>query len=71
MPVMRCSIYTPLTNGKKLEWAEQCTKAFELLKSKMTELPILGYPDFSKSANDFITTTDASTFATGAMLSQF
>ena len=59
-----------VANGKKLEWTENCSQAFELLKLKLTEPPILGYPDFSKLANEFILTTDASNVAAGATLTQ-
>ena len=42
-------------------------KAFELLKQKLTEAPILAHPDFGK---EFILDTDASGVAIAAVLSQ-
>lgn len=48
-------------------WTQQCQKSFETLKNKLTNPPVLAYPDFSKP---FILTTDASGFACGAVLSQ-
>lgn len=48
-------------------WTEQCQKAYETLKNKLIEPPILQYPDFDKP---FILTTDASNYALGAVLSQ-
>ena len=51
----------------KARWTEECTKAFKLLKEKMTNPPVLGYPDFSQP---FIVETDASFDGLGAILSQ-
>ena len=51
----------------KERWTPECTKAFEILKEKMTNPPILGYPDFTKP---FIVETDASFDGLGAVLSQ-
>ena len=51
----------------KKRWTPECTKAFETLKEKMTNPPILGYPDFTKP---FIVETDASFDGLGAVLSQ-
>ena len=48
-------------------WSEQCQEAFERLKKKMVEAPVLAHPDFSKP---FIIDTDASDAAIGAVLSQ-
>ena len=51
----------------KFIWSEECQKSFEILKSALTESPILAYP----SQNDhFVLDTDASNYGMGAVLSQ-
>src|SRR6516162_7378611 len=37
-----------LQKNKKFEWTEKQQEAFETLKSKLIEQPILAYPDFTK-----------------------
>ena len=49
------------------EWDSVCQNAFELLKQKLIEAPVLAYPSFDK---DFTLETDASTLGLGAILSQ-
>lgn len=65
------SIATPLTKLLKkntpFNWDENCQEAFEKLKSALCSEPVLVYPDFTKPFN---LTTDASTKALGAILSQ-
>jgi hypothetical protein len=51
----------------KFEWKEKQEKAFETLKKKLTEAPILANPDFTKP---FELTTDASGGGLGIILSQ-
>lgn len=46
---------------------EKCVKAYEELKKKLTSPPVLAHPDFER---EFIIRTDASQFASGAVLSQ-
>ena len=48
-------------------WNEDCQKAFETLKEKLTTAPILIYPDFTKP---FLLYTDASYQGLGAVLAQ-
>ncbi|MCG8033577.1 MAG: Ty3/Gypsy family RNase HI domain-containing protein, partial [Candidatus Thiodiazotropha taylori] len=48
-------------------WSGECEDAFEKLKKKMTESPVLAHPDFTKP---FILDTDASDIAIGGVLSQ-
>ena len=51
----------------KFEWTTACHEAFTSLKKRLTQAPILAYPDYSKP---FIVDTDASQVAMGAVLSQ-
>jgi len=60
-------LYKLLKKDAKFVWSEAQENAFEHLKSKLINRPILQYPDFSK---EFILTTDASNSGLGAMLSQ-
>ncbi|CAG2249601.1 Retrovirus-related Pol polyprotein from transposon 17.6,Retrovirus-related Pol polyprotein from transposon 297 [Mytilus edulis] len=53
--------------GREYLWTEECQDAFQTLKSKLLEAPILSHPDFSRP---FILDTDASQSAIGAVLSQ-
>jgi hypothetical protein len=65
------AIARPMTDLLKKDnewiWAEKEQASFDLLKFKLTNEPLLQYPDFSKP---FILTTDASGYAIGAILSQ-
>jgi hypothetical protein len=58
---------TLLTKETSWRWTLKEQESFDLLKSKLTEYPILQYPDFQKP---FILTTDASGYGLGAVLSQ-
>ena len=49
------------------EWNEECQKAFECLKQKLVQAPILTYSNFER---DFVLETDASVKGIGAVLSQ-
>lgn len=51
----------------KFLWDDKCEVSFTILKECLTTSPVLSYPDFRK---EFILTTDASTTALGAVLSQ-
>ena len=53
--------------GQTFSWTEECMKAFEMLKQKLTEVPILAHPDFGK---EFILDTDARDVAIVAVLLQ-
>jgi hypothetical protein len=52
---------------KSFHWTEEVEKCFNLLKKKITEQPILVFPDFSKT---FQVKCDVSGFAIGEVLSQ-
>jgi hypothetical protein len=65
-------ITAPLTDltkgeGKSIVWTPQCQAAFDTLKHALTHAPVLAYPIYS---DPFTLTTDASKYATGAILSQ-
>ena len=49
------------------KWSEECDRAFVVLKERLTNIPILTHPDFSKS---FILDTDASDQSIGVLRSQ-
>ncbi|KAL4154312.1 hypothetical protein QTP88_000195 [Uroleucon formosanum] len=56
-----------LNKDVPFEWSTECQRAFEMLKQKLVQAPVLQYPDFERP---FILTTDASQFAIGSILSQ-
>jgi hypothetical protein len=56
-----------LKKEKGFEWGEIQQKAFEELKQKLVEYPILQHPNFEKP---FIVITDASGIGLGVVLSQ-
>ena len=67
------TVASPLTDlikkDQKFEWTERCEEAFQLLKKKLIEAPVLVYP--SRDDQDlFILDTDASNTGIGAVLSQ-
>ena len=54
-------------SDKKFNWTGEHQEAFDLLKTRLTSVPVLGYPDFSRP---FDLETDASMQGLGAILSQ-
>jgi len=65
------NIATPLTNLTKkattYEWTEQCEKAFQELKKRLTSAPILALPSADK---DFTVYSDATRSGLGCVLMQ-
>ncbi|XP_078246874.1 uncharacterized protein LOC144588278 [Pogona vitticeps] len=51
----------------KVKWTPECQKAFDALKAKIVDAPILKSPDFNKP---FVLQTDASELGLGAVLLQ-
>ncbi|KAM8702148.1 hypothetical protein ACLKA7_005592 [Drosophila subpalustris] len=56
-----------LKKGQKWEWKPEQQAAFEELKARLTEAPVLACPDFSEK---FVLQTDASDCGLGAVLTQ-
>ena len=55
------------TKDAQFDWSPACQEAFNCLRQKLVESPVLAYPDFSKN---FVLETDASICGLGAVLSQ-
>ena len=53
--------------NREFHWNEECQASFEVLKKRLTEAPILAYPD---PDGKFILDTDASATGIGGVLSQ-
>ena len=51
----------------RFHWTQECQHAFDILRQKLIEAPVLAYPSFDK---EFILETDASVSGLGAVLSQ-
>ena len=65
------TIAAPLTDLTKKEaafhWSDACENAFQTLKEKLTQAPILAYPDYQK---EYLLYTDVSSSAIGMVLAQ-
>jgi len=51
-------------------WDSKCGKAFQALKSHLVQSPVLAYPCFDSTADEFVLQTDASAVGLGAILEQ-
>jgi hypothetical protein len=60
-------LYQLLKQDHPWNWSKECDDSFLAFKKMLSEAPVLAFPDFSKP---LILTTDASGYATGAILSQ-
>jgi transposase InsO family protein len=56
-----------LQKNVEYKWTEDCQSAFQQLKEKLTEAPVLAFPDYKLK---FILTTDACDSGIGGVLSQ-
>lgn len=65
--ISKC-LHSLTSKNNKWIWTEECDRAFEELKKKLQNAPILGYPDINDGS--FILGTDASNEAIGCVLSQ-
>ena len=68
------NVAAPLTklSQKRVQysWNTKCEDAFQLLKSKLSQSPILAYPKIGWDESPFILQTDASNIGLGAVLEQ-
>ncbi|CAB4418771.1 unnamed protein product [Rhizophagus irregularis] len=60
-------LHNLMKKGTEFEWKEEQQVAFDILRTKLIEKPILVYPDFDK---EFILITDGSKIGLGAVLAQ-
>ena len=67
-------IAAPLHNLTKKDvpfsWNPVCTEAFNQLKDKLPQAPVLAFPQFTADAPPFLLQTDASAVGLGAVLEQ-
>ena len=56
--------------GNSFKWSQERSDAFNLLKQKLVQAPILVFPNFSTAASPFVVYTDASSTGIGAVLEQ-
>ena len=56
--------------GMSFDWNESCQQAFNQLKQKLTQAPVLAYPAFGPSAKQYVFKTNTSNTGIGAVLEQ-
>ena len=56
--------------GALFSWDPACQSAFDILKERLTQAPVLTYPEFSPSSEPFSLQTDASAVGIGVVLEQ-
>ena len=64
---LNCLLKDEFKNKSNWKWGIKEQLAFDTLKERLTNAPLLGYPEYGK---DSILYTDASTYALGAVLAQ-
>ena len=57
-------------NNAEIQWTEECNNAFESIKKRLTEAPVLAFPRFDRQAGTMVLQTDASGVGLGAVLEQ-
>ena len=57
-------------NNAEFQWTEECNNAFESIKKRLTEAPVLAFPRFDRQAGTMVLQTDASGVGLGAVLEQ-
>ena len=57
-------------NNAEFQWTEECNTAFESIKKRLTEAPVLAFPRFDRQAGSMVLQTDASGVGLGAVLEQ-
>lgn len=66
LSIAKC-LHTLTEKGAGFKWTSDCQSAFDTLKLRLTNAPILGHPDFD---HPFMLDTDASNVSIGTVLSQ-
>ena len=64
------SLHELMQKDVSFRWTSECDHAFNLLKEKLTQAPIVVYPQFGSEATPFILETDASDVGIAAVLQQ-
>jgi len=54
----------------QFSWIDECDNAFNVLKNKLAQAPVLAYPQFSLKSPVFVLQNDASSSGVGAALEQ-
>jgi hypothetical protein len=63
--ILSCPLNDMLKKGHQFVWNADSDKAFQILKQKMVQAPVLAVPDFDKT---FVLETNASDLGIGAVL---
>ena len=69
-----CNIAAPLhfltQKDVPFSWDSKCDEAFQALKAYLVQAPVLAYPCFDSTVDEFVLQTDASAVGLGAILEQ-
>ena len=63
-------LHTLTQKQVSFNWSDECEAAFNTLKEKLVDAPVLSYPQFDKNSPPFVLQTDASAVGVGAVLEQ-